>query len=212
MKIKIPQRIFVSGIGTEIGKTVVSAILVEMLRGNYWKPIQAGGLEWTDTMQVQQWVSNPSSRFYPESYALSQPMSPHAAAKRDGVHINLSQIRMPHSDAPLIVEGAGGLMVPLNEKTLIIDLIKHLDLSVVLVSQNYLGSINHTLLSVTALREYKIPVIGLVFNGPPTPDTEEIILHYTRIPCIGQVSDEPEITPQVILNYAQEWKKNIVFE
>ena len=145
------MRLFVTGIGTEVGKTVIAAILTEALEADYWKPVQAGDLDYSDTHKVRDLVSNDKSVFHPETHALHHPMSPHAAAERDGVEISLDDFQLPQTENNLIVEGAGGLMVPLNSKDCIIDLIEKLDIEVVLVSRTYLGSINHTLLSVEGI-------------------------------------------------------------
>ena len=145
------MRLFVTGIGTEVGKTVIAAILTEALEADYWKPVQAGDLDYSDTHKVRDLVSHDKSVFHPETHALHHPMSPHAAAERDGVEISLDDFQLPQTENNLIVEGAGGLMVPLNSKDCIIDLIEKLDIEVVLVSRNYLGSINHTLLSVEGI-------------------------------------------------------------
>lgn len=208
MKIKLPKKLFVTGIGTEVGKTVVSAILVEALKANYWKPIQAGSLDDTDTMRVQSWVSHSDAHFYKESYRLKQPMSPHASARIDGIEIGLEQIQIPKSEVPLVIEGAGGLMVPLNEKLLIIDLIQALKVPVILVSRNYLGSINHTLLSIESLKTRGIEIAGVVFNGLPNAETEKYILNYSGLPCVGYVREEAQITRDVVLRYAQQWRQN----
>jgi dethiobiotin synthetase len=168
--------IFVTGIGTGVGKTIVSAILVEKLNADYWKPIQAGDLEQSDTLMVKQLVTNPISYFYPEAYRLTQPYSPHKAAALDGIVIDPEKIVLPETDNQLIIEGAGGLMVPLNDSFLMIDLIKKLDAEVVLVSRNYLGSINHTLLSVEALKSRDIPLKAIVFNGDTDEWSENIVV------------------------------------
>src|SRR5882757_7462228 len=159
------QPIFITGIGTGIGKTIISAIVTERLKADYWKPIQAGDLDDSDTLKVQSLVSNSISRFYPEAYRLTQPYSPHKAAAIDKIVIDIQNIIPPKTENQLIVEGAGGLMVPLNDSFLMIDVIKKLNAKVILVSQNYLGSINHTLLSLHALKQYDIPVMGIIFNG-----------------------------------------------
>ncbi len=187
------KRIFVTGIGTNIGKTLIAAILVEAKKADYWKPIQAGNLNDSDTLKVQALVSNDQSIFHKESYLLSQPLSPHAAAAIDSVHIELDKINMPETKKTLIIEGAGGIMVPLNEKDLVVDLIKYLNADVVLVSQNYLGSINHTLLSVEALKSRNIPILGIVFNGASVSASEEFILTYTGLKCLGRVPFMKEI-------------------
>lgn len=197
-----PQLI-VAGIGTEIGKTVASAVLVEALKADYWKPIQSGELANSDTDVVRGLVSSPTSRFHPEAYRLTQPLSPHAAAKLDGVTIELTNIQLPQTTQPLVVELAGGLMVPLNNQDLNIDLVKQLGLPVVLVSRNYLGSINHTLLSVEVCRSRAIPLLGILFNGPTVEATESFILSYTGLPCLGRIGQEEVVDKEVIRKYAR---------
>jgi len=196
----INKRIFVTGIGTGIGKTVVSAILVEKLKADYWKPIQSGDLDNSDTRAVQALVSNTVTKFHPEAYRLTQPFSPHKSAYLDGIIIDPEKIITPDTDNMLIIEGAGGLMVPLNEQFLMIDLVKKLDAEVVLVSQNYLGSINHTLLSIAVLKQHNIPVKGLIFNGPKEPYTEDFILSYTGIKLLGHILPFDIIDKQAIIN------------
>lgn len=177
--------IFISGIGTGIGKTVVSAILVEKLKADYWKPIQSGDLHDSDTKLVRSLVSNSESKFHPESYRLTQPFSPHKSAAIDGISIDPEKIILPKTENQVIIEGAGGLMVPLNQNFLMIDLIEKLDAEVVLVSKNYLGSINHTILSVEALNARKIKINKIVFCGERNKDSEEIIFNYLRINYIN---------------------------
>lgn len=180
--------LFVTGIDTGIGKTVISAILVEKLEADYWKPIQSGDLDASDTMTVQSLVSNTRSRFHPETYRLNRPVSPHRAAADDKVVIDLNDFRLPETSHPLIIEGAGGVMVPLNRQHLMIDLIATLGAEVIVVSKNYLGSINHTLLTLQALKTKKISVKGLIFNGAPDSDTEDIIQSFSReTPYLGSV-------------------------
>ncbi|MES2062052.1 MAG: dethiobiotin synthase [Bacteroidota bacterium] len=179
--------LFVTGIGTDIGKTLISAILVEKLKCDYWKPIQSGELENSDTMKVQRLITNTTSVFHPESYRLTQPYSPHKSAGLDGIKIDEKTIIAPKTENQLLIEGAGGLMVPLNNHALVIDLIKQLNAEVVLVSQNYLGSINHTLLSIEALKQRGIPVKGVVFNGEENASTEDYITAYTQVKHLGRV-------------------------
>lgn len=195
------KKLFITGIGTNIGKTVVSAILTEALEADYWKPIQSGDLETSDSLKVKNLVSNPKTRIHPEAYRLNQPMSPHAAAKLDNVIIDLEKIELPKTTNNLIIEGAGGLMVPLNDNELIIDLIKKLDAEVILVSQNYLGSINHTLLSIESLKKRNINLLGIVFNGEENTETEQFILKYSGIECLGRIKHHQKITKEVILEY-----------
>ncbi|CAN5271684.1 dethiobiotin synthase [soil metagenome] len=172
--------LFITGIGTGIGKTIVSAVLVEKLKADYWKPIQSGDLENSDTLKVKSLVGNTTSVFHPEAYRLTQPYSPHKSAALDGITIDPRKIIRPVTDNLLIIEGAGGLMVPLNDDFLMINLISQLNAQVILVSSNYLGSINHTLLSIEALRQHKIPVKGIVFNGKRDADSERFIMSYAK--------------------------------
>lgn len=201
----VQKGLIIAGIGTEIGKTVVSAIVVEALQADYWKPVQSGALEDSDTESVRRLISNSRSRFHPEAYRLREPLSPHAAADLEWVTIDLSQLTIPQADNALVIELAGGLMVPLNHRELNIDWVKKTGLPVVLVSRNYLGSINHTLLSVEACRTRQIPVLGIVFNGPSVPASESVILSLTGLPCIGRVAEEIELTQDLIGQYAEKF-------
>ena len=193
-----------TGISTEVGKTMVSAVLTESLQADYWKPVQAGDLEYGDRDKVQSLVSNNQSRFHENVYALHTPMSPHAAAEIDGIAIDLSQFKTPDTANILIVEGAGGLLVPLNDQDTIADLILPED-KVVLVSRHYLGSINHTLLSVEYLKQRGIEP-ALIFSGDCHPTTEEIILKKTALPLIGRLDEQKEFSPAVISKYAKLWR------
>lgn len=204
-----PTQFILAGIGTEIGKTVVSSILVEALQADYWKPVQSGALEDSDTETVRQLISNSASQFHPEAYRLTQPLSPHAAAEIDNVHIDLNSITLPITSNALIIELAGGLMVPLNDHELNVDLVQKLGLPIVLVSRNYLGSINHTLLSVELCRSRNIPIVGIIFNGPTVSSTESFILNYTNIPCLGRIGQENQLTKDVIRNYANQFAELI---
>ena len=142
---------FITGISTEVGKTISSAIVVESLQADYWKPIQSGDLDNSDTMKVKSLISNSISTFFPSSYEFDYPASPHLSAQMEGRHIKLAHIKRPHSSNTLVIEGAGGLFVPLNERNTILDLMLPTD-KIVLISRHYLGSINHTMLSVEALQ------------------------------------------------------------
>lgn len=198
------MQFFITGIGTEIGKTVVSAVVTEYLQADYWKPVQSGDLHWTDTMKVQSLTSNSKSVFHPERHRLSAPLSPHASAALDGVQINLSDFTLPQTSNHLVVEGAGGLMVPLNEHDVLIDLIQQLQIPVILVSRNYLGSINHTLLSFEALKQCNIPIAGIVFNGEPNPASESFIENYTQLPVLFRVGNLDDITPESIRDVVKQ--------
>lgn len=198
------KKYFITGIGTNIGKTIVSAILTEALEADYWKPIQSGDLDTSDSLKVQNLISNPKTKIHPEAYRLNQPMSPHAAAKLDNITIELNNINLPKTHNNLIIEGAGGLMVPLNDKDLIIDLIAKLDAEVILVSQNYLGSINHTLLSIEMLKSKGLKVSGIIFNGEENKETESFILNYTKLKCLGRIQQHQEITKEIVLSYKNQ--------
>ncbi|MGI4805649.1 MAG: dethiobiotin synthase [Janthinobacterium lividum] len=170
-----PKPLFVTGIGTGVGKTHVSAHLVESLQADYWKPVQSGDLEASDTMKVRSLVKNAKSVFHLETYRLTQPFSPHKSAELDGLVIDLQHFVLPKTQNQLIIEGAGGLMVPLNDEFLMIDLIKQLQAEVVLVAMHYLGSINHTLLSIEVLKSRNLPINRVVFNGIKEVYSESLI-------------------------------------
>lgn len=195
------RRIFVTGIGTDIGKTVAAAILTEALQADYWKPIQAGDLENTDTMKVESLISNKKTSIHPEKYRLTQAVSPHAAADFDKVKININTFEFPKTDNTLIIEGAGGVMVPLNDEHLMIDLIEKTNAEVILVAKNYLGSINHTLLTIHALRNKGISITGIIFNGEKTKTTEEYILKHSNIKHLFSIAEEKVIDKNTILKY-----------
>ena len=186
---ELPERLFIAGTDTDVGKTVVSAILMAGKQAAYWKPVQSGTQETTDSEWIRRMTGLPDECFVPETYVLSQPLSPHAAAAIDGVCIKLSAFSAPDKETypRLIVEGAGGVMVPLNNDHFMIDLIRHLKLSVVLVARSALGTINHTLMSLCLLRKKKIPVVGVVMNGPPDKINKDAIETYGQIPVIAEV-------------------------
>lgn len=182
------RSVFVTGIGTGVGKTVVAAALARHLKADYWKPIQCGDLDRTDSMSVREWIGL-SGIIHPEQFRLSLPKSPHAAAAAVDVTIDLNDFILPSTPRGLIVEGAGGLLVPLNLKDTMADLILHLSLPVVVVVRHYLGSINHTLLTCSVLRAKGIAVEGLIFNGNPDPYSEEAIMALCGLPVIGRVPE-----------------------
>jgi dethiobiotin synthetase len=198
MTLKKP--LFVTGIGTGIGKTIVSAALVEKLKADYWKPIQSGDLDKSDSLSVKNLISNSITKIHPESYRLTQPFSPHKSAAIDGIIIDPDAIQLPKTNNALIVEGAGGLMVPLNNEFLIIDLIKKLGIEVILVSQNYLGSINHTLLSIYALKNYDITIRGIIFNGTEDIYSKEFILKSTGVELLGHIPEYNLINKKAIID------------
>jgi len=199
------MQLIIAGIGTEVGKTVASAVVVEALQADYWKPIQSGFPPDSDRVTVQGLISNIRSEFHPEAYLLREPLSPHAAAAAEGLTIDPARLIPPVTANSLVVELAGGLMVPITETYLNIDFVASLGWPVVLVTRNYLGSINHTLLSVEALRQRNIPILGLIINGPSVPATESVLLSYTGLPCLVRIHDEPDLTPDVIERYAAQF-------
>ena len=204
----MPKTYFITGIGTEVGKTIVSAIVTEALNADYWKPIQAGDLQNSDTHKVKRFVTNPDSHFFNNAYALNTPMSPHAAAEIDGVKIKVKDIARPSTENDLVIEGAGGLMVPLNAKEVIADLISEDD-AVILVSRHYLGSINHTLLSIEALKSRGINKIGIIFSGNEHPTTEKAIKKIGKVAVIGRIDEEPYFDKMVVIEYAEKFRKKL---
>ncbi|WP_312557860.1 dethiobiotin synthase [Empedobacter brevis] len=171
------KKVFVTGIGTGIGKTIVSAILTEALQADYWKPVQSGDLDCSDSELVKSLTSE-NIIIHQERYQLQLAASPHQSAKKENIEIKLTDFSLPVTSNHLIVEGAGGLFVPLNEKDFMLDVIQHLNLPVVVVSTNYLGCINHTLLSIEALKNRGILIDLFVFNGEFDEDTHRIILKH----------------------------------
>lgn len=192
---------FITGISTDVGKTIASAIVTEALEADYWKPIQAGDLENSDTDKVKNLVSNTKSVFHLNSYALQTPMSPHAAAEIDDVKIDVPKIVPPKTDNNLVIEGAGGLLVPLNDSDTVLDLIKP-NYKVIVVSRHYLGSINHSLLTINYLQERGFDV-SVIFSGNEHPTTESIILKKTSAKYIGRIDDEPFFNKTIIKKYAE---------
>ena len=202
------NKYFITGIGTDVGKTVVSAIVVEALQADYWKPVQAGELSHSDTHSVQELISNSKSVMHGHSYALKTPMSPHASAEIDGIAIDLKHIIAPETENNLVIEGAGGLLVPLNENETILDIIKS-DYKVIVVSRHYLGSINHSLLTLSQLRAKGIEVAGIIFNGPVHASTEGIIKEMGKVKEIGRIDEEAFVDKTVINKYAKLFKSRL---
>ncbi|MFV8368665.1 dethiobiotin synthase [Flavobacterium sp. LB2R40] len=203
------MKLFITGIGTDVGKTITSAIITEALEADYWKPIQAGDLENSDSHKIRSFLSNKKTVIHPNSYALKTPASPHLAAEIDRITINLQEIIEPKTNNHLVVEGAGGVFVPLNSNDCVIDLIQP-DYKVVVVSRHYLGSINHTLLTIEGLQNRKIKVAGIVFSGDENKATENIILNKTGIKCIGRIEQEPYFDQNVIKEYAELFREKLL--
>jgi len=203
------MKLFITGIGTDVGKTIASAIVTQALEADYWKPIQAGDLDNSDSHKIQRYIYNDKTKIHPNSYKLNTPASPHLAAAIDGITIDLQQIQEPVTTNHLVIEGAGGLLVPLNNTDFIIDLIQK-DYKVILVSRHYLGSINHTLLTFEALKSRKIPLAGILFSGDENKATEEIILARTKAKFIGRIEEEPYFNANVIQQYADDFRENLL--
>ncbi len=201
------KKIFITGIGTDVGKTIASAILVEALEADYFKPIQAGDLEFSDTDKVRKLVANSTSEFHANSYALQTPMSPHAAAEIDKITIETSKITLPKTNNHLIIEGAGGVLVPINDTETILDLIEP-EYKVVVVSRHYLGSINHTLMTLQILKDKGYDV-SVIFNGAAHKTTESIIQKMTGVHVIGRIDDEPYFDAMVIKEYANLFQNEL---
>lgn len=202
------MKLFVTGIGTDVGKTIAAAIITEALEADYWKPVQAGDLDKSDSHKVKSLLSNPKTTIFGSSYALNTPASPHWAAELDGIAIDLKKIAEPKTKNHLVIEGAGGVFVPLNDNETVADLIKK-DYKVVIVSRHYLGSINHTLLTVEALQNRKADIAGIIFNGNENPATESIILKKTGLQMLGRIDDEPYFDANVIADYAEQFKTKL---
>ena len=194
---------FVTGIDTDIGKTVVSAILVEALNADYWKPIQSGDLHYTDTDKVKELV-NEKTILHPEAYRLNNPLSPHVSAKLDSISISLDSFQLPKTNNNLIVEGAGGLLVPINEDgNYLSDVILKLGMEIILVSKNYLGSINHTLLSIEYLKSNSISVKGIIIVGEKNESSESIITKNTGVKILHHVPMVESVTKEFIKEQAE---------
>ena len=208
------MKLFITGIGTDVGKTITASIIVEALEADYWKPIQAGDLDNSDSHKVEALGRRQKAKIHPNAYLLNTPASPHLAAQLDGITIDLKKIKEPNPDSyrdtnHLVIEGAGGIFVPLNDTDFVIDLIQK-DYKVIVVSRHYLGSINHTLLTIEALQNRKITIAGIIFSGDENIPTEEIILKKTGIKFIGRIENEPYFDQNVISYYADLFKENLL--
>lgn len=192
---------FITGIGTDVGKTVVSSIVAEALKATYWKPVQAGDLANSDSVKVKSYTSNVN--VLPEAFQLSEPMSPHAAAAIDGVEIEMDDLKFPAIEGNLVIEGAGGLMVPFNSKAeTYLDLAKKWQLPTIVVSRHYLGSINHTLMTVELLQSAGVDIAGIIFVGDEHKTTEKIILDKTGVKMIARIPIAKELNTDFITEQA----------
>lgn len=196
----LPRQFVIAGTDTDVGKTVIASILAGGLQSSYWKPIQSGLNDYTDTEMVTTLSGLPEDLILPEAYRLKTPVSPHAAAALDGITIDPSRLKLPQIEGRLIIEGAGGLMVPINDDTLLIDIIRTWGLPVLLVASTRLGTINHTLLSLAALKSHGIDVVGVVMNGPPDRISSLAIERYGRIKVLATIPPLPAVTAETIKN------------
>ena len=178
---------FVTGTDTDVGKTLVAAWLLTQLEGTYWKPIQAGTVPTTDSATVQRLAELPVSRVLPEAYLLPEPMAPHEAARRANIALDMEKLRLPPHDGLVVVEGAGGLMVPIADGAYMIDLADSLDLPLILVARSTLGTINHTLLSLEAIRRRGLPLAGVVISGPESPHNRAAIERFGQVEVIAEI-------------------------
>lgn len=199
------NKIMVAGSGTGVGKTIVSAILTTILKGDYWKPIQCGEEEQSDTARMRSLVDTHHHHIHSPAYSLKAPLSPHHAARLENILIDIKTIFPPQTMRHLIIEGVGGVFVPLTTNTLSFDLFKLWDCRWMIVSKHYLGSINHTLLTIDALRRHHVAIAGIIFNGKPNLESEAAIVNMSKLPVIGRLLPEKNITMQTIQKYAQQW-------
>jgi dethiobiotin synthetase len=183
----VSRDFFVTGTDTGVGKTLLSAVLVAGLRGRYWKPIQTGAGEGTDRETVMRWTDISPDRTYPESYIFAPPVSPHLAAEQQGIRIDLGTIQLPVSPDPIIIEGAGGVFVPINSEHFMSDLIRHLGVPVVVAARAGLGTINHTLLTISALRGANLDLRGVVMIGHENADNRQAVERYGKVPVVGSI-------------------------
>jgi dethiobiotin synthetase len=198
------NKYFITGIGTDVGKTIVSAILTEALKADYWKPVQSGVADGTDKGLVSSLITNTTSVCHNESYSFQEPASPHLAASLENQKIKLEQMHLPDTQNDLIIEGAGGILVPLNDSSYVIDLAQEFEADVILVCRNYLGCINHSLLSIDYLVKNNFPVKGLVLVGNFDKAVKLAITNYSELPVLAEIPEMSEISKETILNQAQK--------
>jgi dethiobiotin synthetase len=205
------KSLVVAGIGTDVGKTLVSAVLCQALGADYWKPVQSGIDDGpSDAETVRGLVTNSAVRVHPSVYSLRKSLSPHAAAAIDGVVIEIDKLSPPETTNPLVIELAGGVMVPLTTTHTSLDLISALGCPVAVVSRHYLGSINHTLLTVLALQSRNVPIAGLIFTGgSELPQTESVIEDLTKLPVLARIPHLDEVTPASVVHVAREVSINV---
>jgi dethiobiotin synthetase len=197
------RKIVVAGIGTDVGKTIVASILTYALDANYWKPVQCGLCR--DRETIEELLGK--QRTFSEAVYLKAPRSPHHAAKLEGIRIDPAQITLPQTARTLVIEGCGGLLVPLNSTTLMIDLFENWNCEWIIVSRHYIGSINHSLLTLEAMQKRALNIKGIIFNGAPCSQTESAILNFSNLPCIARLNQEPQWNLKTLHSYASQWMK-----
>ena len=195
--------VIIAGIHTGIGKTLCSAILCQAWGYDYWKPVQAGDLAHSDSIFIKNNVSNPLCTIHPEAYQLQMAASPHFAAYTEGVNIERQKMNLPPTHNNIIVETAGGIMSPLGMNFLNIDLIQHLKLPVILVSENYLGSINHTLMSIYVLKQHNIPIKGIIFNGDVIQSSVDFIVENSQLPHLFSIPKMEQVNKESIQKFIE---------
>lgn len=195
---------FITGIGTNVGKTLAAAILTEALQADYWKPIQCGDTETTDKNRIRNLISNTKTVFYNEVYLFNEPASPHLAAALENKKINIETIGLPETENNLIIEGAGGILVPLNENNFVIDVAKNVGAEIIIVCQNYLGCINHSLLTIDYLLKHDFDIKGLILNGNFDKAVKSSIINYAELPIIAEIPHLSQITKETVLQQAQK--------
>lgn len=201
------KKIIVTGCGTGVGKTVVSGIIAQGLLADYWKPIECGSDESSDSKTMRTWLNGAKGRIHPPSYTFKAPISPHAAARLENKWIDPALVRLPCTNRSLIIETVGGVLVPLNLDVRALDLFQSWEAIWIVVSRHYVGSINHTLLTIEELKRRGLALHSIVFNGRPNHESENAIIHYSKLPCLGRLYPEKEISPHVIKKYSLLWQQ-----
>ena len=201
---------FLTGTDTEVGKTVICAWLMVHYKYHYWKPIQSG-MDSPDIKTVQKITGFDNSFFFPPAYELQQPLSPHESAKRDGIKIELANFLLPRKETKFIVEGAGGILVPINEKYFIVDIIKKLKLPILLVARSGLGTINHTLLTVSELKKRNLPLRGIILNGERNQSNKEAIEKYSGVSVVSELEPLKTLDKKTLLSHKPGRKLDEIF-
>ena len=201
---------FLTGTDTEVGKTVICAWLMVHYQYHYWKPIQSG-MDSPDTKAIQKITGFDNSFFFPPAYELQQPLSPHESAKRDGIKIELANFLLPRQETKVIIEGAGGILVPINEKHFIVDIIKKLKLPILLVARSGLGTINHTLLTVSELKKRNLPLLGIILNGKRNQSNREAIEKYSGVSVVSELEPLKTLDKKTLLSHKPGGKLDEIF-